>query len=77
MGAKTGNPMPSTFQVIALSSLDPTGVDTHDEPKLVFPDALKTAQELKAQGKAFRVVAEGEYAAEQREAFHDLGALLE
>lgn len=69
--------MSTTFQVIALSSLDPTRADTHDEPKLVFPDALKAGQELKAQGKAFRVVAEGEYAADQREAFHDLGALLD
>jgi hypothetical protein len=50
--------MSTTFQVIALSSFDPTGADTHDEPKLVFPDALKAAQELKAQGKVFRVVAE-------------------
>ena len=49
--------MATTFQIIALSSLDPEGRDTRDEPKLLYPDALKTAQELKSQGKAFRVFA--------------------
>jgi hypothetical protein len=67
--------MSATFQVIALSSLDPDGSDTRDEPKLVYPDALKTAQELKFQGKAFRVFADGDASDEQRQAFIDLGAV--
>lgn len=68
--------MVATFQVIALSSLDPEGRDTRDEPKLRFPDALKTARELKSEGKAFRVIVDGKTSADQRESFLDLGALL-
>jgi len=67
--------MPATFQVIALSSLDVDGSDVRDEPKLDYPDALKAAQELNAQGKAFRVHADGEATHEQRRSFADLGAL--
>lgn len=67
--------MPARFQVIALSSLDPDGSDTRDEPKLLYPDALKTARELKAQGKAFRVFADSYASDSERQAFLDLGAL--
>ncbi|WP_412066925.1 hypothetical protein [Rhizobium sp. SYY.PMSO] len=67
--------MPARFQVIALSSLDPDGSDTRDEPKLLYPEALKTAKELKAQGKAYRVIAEAEATVEQQQSFADLGAL--
>lgn len=67
--------MTTTFQVIALSSLDPFGEDRRDEPKLLYPDALKCAQELKAQGKAFRVFADGTASEEQRPAFLDLGGV--
>lgn len=69
--------MKARFQVIALSSIDPEGTDTRDEPKLLYPDALKAAQELKAQGKAFRVIADGEDVADQLPAFRDLGALVD
>lgn len=69
--------MPARFQVIALSSIDPDGTDTSDEPKLLYPDALKAAQGLNAQGKAFRVVIEGEGVSEELQAFRDLGALLD
>ncbi|WP_276122133.1 hypothetical protein [Pararhizobium qamdonense] len=67
--------MAATFHVIALSSRDPDGRDTLDEPKLLYPDALETARQLKDQGKAFRVVAYGEHSADQMQAFGDLGAL--
>ncbi|OJU84927.1 MAG: hypothetical protein BGO06_10250 [Shinella sp. 65-6] len=67
--------MTTTFQVIALSSLDPFADDRHDEPKLLYPDALKCAQELKAQGKAFRVFADGAATEEQRRAFLELGGV--
>jgi hypothetical protein len=67
--------MPTTYQIVALSSLDPDGSNTRDEPKLVFPDALKTAQGLKDQGKAFRVFVDGEPPADQIQALNDLGAI--
>ncbi|MDQ0323053.1 hypothetical protein QO002_005259 [Pararhizobium capsulatum DSM 1112] len=67
--------MIATFQVIALSSLDPQGEDTRDEPRLNFADAVMAAQELKAQGKAFRVVVDGEKSDQQMQTFRDLGAL--
>ncbi|MCJ8150905.1 hypothetical protein [Shinella sedimenti] len=67
--------MPTTYQIVALSSLDPGGSDTRDEPKLVFPDALKAAQVLKNQGKAFRVFVDGEPAVDQLKALNDLGAI--
>ncbi|MDP9587821.1 UNVERIFIED_ORG: hypothetical protein J2W19_000367 [Shinella zoogloeoides] len=67
--------MPTTYQIVALSSLDPEGTDTRDEPKLVFPDALKMAQGLKDQGKAFRVFADGEPSGDQLQALRDLGAV--
>lgn len=67
--------MATLFQVIALSSLDIAGEDTHDEPKLLYPDALKAAQDLKAQGKAFRVVSEPDSTEEERQAFRELGAI--
>jgi hypothetical protein len=67
--------MAITFQVVALSSLDPDGSDTRNEPRLLYPDALKTARELKAQGKAFRVIAEGEQTEQQLQSFLELGAL--
>ena len=69
--------MAATFQVISLSSLDPDGRDTYDEPKLLYPDALKTAQALKSQGKAFRVFVDGERSEQQLQSFRDLGALVE
>lgn len=67
--------MPTKFQVIALSSLDPAGIDTREEPKLYYPDALKAAQELKSQGKAFRIHVTGEATNDQRRSFVDLGAV--
>ncbi|MCJ8057274.1 hypothetical protein GB928_028115 [Shinella curvata] len=69
--------MTARFQVIALSSIDPDGTDTRDEPKLLYPDALTAAQQLRAQGKAFRIIADGEEASEYIEAFRDLGALVD
>ncbi|PZM10042.1 hypothetical protein [Rhizobium tubonense] len=68
--------MSATFQVIALSSLDPDGSDTRDEPKLLYPDALTTAQELRSQGKAFRVFVDGKHTEQQMQSFLDLGALV-
>lgn len=68
--------MTTTFQVIALSSLDPDGRDTRDEPELLYPDALKAAKELKSQGKAFRVLVKGKCADDQMKALLDLGALV-
>jgi hypothetical protein len=65
----------STFQVVPLSSVDPDGIDTADEPRLSYPDALKTAQELKSQGKAFRVFCDSDISSEQRQAFSRLGAV--
>lgn len=67
--------MPAKFQLIALSSLDPDGSDTRVESKLLYPDALKTAQELKSQGKAFRVFADSDASHAERQALLDLGAL--
>ncbi|MGJ7043528.1 hypothetical protein J2Y63_006812 [Shinella sp. BE166] len=67
--------MTTRFQIIALSSLDPFGDDRRDEPKLLYPDALKSAQALKAQGKAFRAYTDGEVTEEQRKAFRELGAV--
>lgn len=69
--------MAATFQVIALSSLDSGGSDTCGEPKLLYPDALKTAQALKSQGKAFRVFVDGEHSEQHLQSFRDLGALVE
>ncbi|MFF0952968.1 hypothetical protein ACFYE9_36690 [Rhizobium leguminosarum] len=68
--------MAATFQVIAISSLDPDGSDTRNEPKLLYPDALKTARQLKSEGKAFRVIAEGNPTEEQLQSFLALGALV-
>jgi hypothetical protein len=68
--------MAATFHVVALSSLDPDGSDTRDAPRLLYPDALKTARELKSQGKAFRVIAEGEQTKQQLQSFLELGALV-
>jgi len=68
--------MVATFQVIGLSSVDPDGSDTHNEPKLLYPDALKAARELKSQGKAFRVIVDGQASAEQHKSLLDLGALI-
>jgi hypothetical protein len=68
--------MATTFQIIALSSLDPEGRDTRDEPELLYPDALKTAKALKSQGKAFRVFVHGERADDQIKTLVDLGALV-
>lgn len=67
--------MATTFQVIALSSLDPVGDDRRDEPKLLYPDALKSAQALNAQGKAFRVFTDGVATEEQWRAFRELGGV--
>ncbi|WP_439632280.1 hypothetical protein [Shinella sp.] len=67
--------MTTRFQIIALSSLDPFGDDRRDEPKLLYPDALKSAQALKAQGKAFRAYTDGAVTEEQRKAFRELGAV--
>ncbi|RWX34553.1 hypothetical protein [Rhizobium leguminosarum] len=68
--------MTATFLVIAISSLDPDGSDTRNEPMLVYPDALKTARQLKAEGKAFRVIADGDQTEEQLQSFLALGALV-
>ena len=67
--------MATRFKVIALSSVDPFGEDRRDEPTLLYPDALKTAQALKAQGKAFRVFADGVSTDDQWRAFHELGSV--
>jgi len=67
--------MAATFQIIPLSSTDPDGIDTQNEPKLIFPDALQTARELKWQGKAFRVFFDGDTLENQRLAFRELGAV--
>ncbi|MBY3122278.1 hypothetical protein HFO55_33405 [Rhizobium leguminosarum] len=68
--------MAATFQVIAISSLDPDGSDTRNEPMLLYPDALKTARQLKSEGKAFRVIAEGDHTEQQLRSFLELGALV-
>ncbi|MBY2919584.1 hypothetical protein [Rhizobium leguminosarum] len=68
--------MTATFLVIAISSLDPDGSDTRNEPMLVYPDALKTARQLKSEGKAFRVIADGDQTEEQLQSFLALGALV-
>ena len=68
--------MAISFQIIALSSLDPIGSDTCAEPRLSYPDALKTAREFKAQGKAFRVFADEGRTDEQMQSFVDLGAIV-
>lgn len=67
--------MAATFQVVALSSLDPSGSDTRGEPRLSYPDALKMAQQFKAQGKAFRVFADEARTDEQMQSFIELGAV--
>ena len=67
--------MSATFQVIALSSLDIAGTDVRDEPALLYPDALAAARQLKAQGKAFRVIAECGCTDEEQQAFRELGAV--
>lgn len=69
--------MPVTFQVVALSSIDPDVSDTRNEPNLLYPDALKTARELKSQGRAFRVIATGEQTEQQLQSFLELGALAQ
>jgi len=69
--------MTTTFQIVALSSIDPEGADTRDEPKLPYPDALTAARQLKAQGKAFRVHVGGEVEADDLKALRDLGALID
>lgn len=68
--------MAATFQVIAISSLDPDGGDTRNEPMLLYPDALKTARQFKADGKAFRVIAKGDQTELQLQSFLALGALV-
>lgn len=68
--------MVATFQVIALTSLDPDGSDRNDEPKLPYPEALVAARALKFEGKAFRVFAEGEHTDEEIQSFRNLGALI-
>jgi hypothetical protein len=65
--------MATTFRVIALSLLDIEGPDLRGEPELSYPEALTAAQELKAQGKAFRVVSSAECTDEQMEALKRLG----
>lgn len=67
--------MPTRFQVVALNSVDPFGEDRRDEPKLLYPDAVKTAQALKAQGKAFRVFTDGVSTDDQWRAFRELGGV--
>jgi len=67
--------MTAKFKVIALSSLDIEGYDAKGEPELLYPDAIRAAQELNAQGKAFRVVSSAGCTEEQVQAFRDLGAI--
>lgn len=67
--------MAATFQIIPLSSTDPDGIDTQNEPKLLFTDALQTARDLKSKGKAFRVFFDGDTLEDQRLALRELGAL--
>lgn len=67
--------MATTFRVIALSSLDIEGTDVRGEPELLYPEALIVAQEFQAQGKAFRVIAKGEFTDERERTFRDLGAV--
>ncbi|TAV41638.1 hypothetical protein ELI02_28545 (plasmid) [Rhizobium leguminosarum] len=68
--------MAATFQVIAISSLDPDGSDTRNEPMLLYPDALRTARQFKADGKAFRVIAKGDQTEQQLQSFLAFGALV-
>lgn len=68
--------MATTYQVIALSSIDPEGSDRRDEPRLLYPDALQTAKALKSQGKAFRVYAEGPEDKLRLQELVDLGAIV-
>lgn len=67
--------MPATYQIIALSSLDPDGRDTNNEPQLLYPDALKAAEALKDQGKAFRVHASGDAVAVELDTLNGLGGI--
>lgn len=68
--------MTTTFQVIALSSIDPEGIDIRDEPRLNYPDAVMASKEFRAQGKAFRVFVDGDHTDEQMQTFIKLGALV-
>lgn len=67
--------MATTFHVVALSSLDIEGIDVKDKPDLLYPEALNAARDLKAQGKAFRVIPGGECSEQEFLAFKDLGAV--
>ena len=67
--------MTAKFKVIALSSLDIEGDDVAGEPELLYPEAIRTAQELSDQGKAFCVRSSAKCTEEQRQAFRDLGAV--
>jgi hypothetical protein len=65
----------TTFQIIALSSLDTLREDRFDEPKLRCPDALKAAQGLKSRGKEFRLYFEGDPTDEHKRALLELGGV--
>lgn len=68
--------MTPQFQLVGLSAIDPAGEDRRDEPKLLYPEALMRAQQLKFEGIAFRVYFHGEPTGEQKQAFVDLGAVI-
>jgi hypothetical protein len=68
--------MVATFQIIALSALDPDCRDRDENPKLPYPDALMTAKQFQFQGMAFRVFGNGEQTDDQMKSFRDLGALI-
>lgn len=68
--------MARTFQIIELNSLDPSGEDNRNEPRLAYPEALTAARAMKDQGKAFRVLYQGGVLSyDERRELHDLGAL--
>lgn len=67
--------MAATYQIIALSSLDPDGRDRKDEPELLYPEALRAAEALKFQGKAFRVHASDGAPDEEIRALNALGGI--
>jgi hypothetical protein len=68
--------MITTFQIIALSSLDPDGDDGRNEPKLSYADALVAARQMQEDGTAYRVLFQGDLTTEERQRFIQLGALV-
>ena len=69
--------MPAKFQVVAFSAVDTEATNIRGKPKLLFPDAIRAAQEMRAEGIAFRVVVYGEHSDDQIQAFRDIGAFFD